>query len=359
MGRASTLVARVPEAAASAPTVPACFDAAAAWRADAGWRLRLPGTVAFETSGHTGEPATWLRSRAQIDAEVALLADACGVADRDAVVSFAPPRHLYGYLTTVVLPSTAGLPVWYFPATAAPRLDAIGARCPLVVCIPSALRALERRPSFLDAFDDVRVVHSTATLPEAATRLLRGSGDRVDLVELFGSTETGLVALRRPAFGNLWALAPDVEFADAAPEGVERPLRIASPRIGRRPGERPPPTWTMDDYVERCGPRAFRFGGRRTRLVKVNGRRLCLDALEDRVRDAVACADVACVPCRDEYRGESFDVVLAVPDGDGLTPEALERTCRAVLAPVAAPRHVTVARRIDRSATGKLRSVSP
>lgn len=75
----------------------------------------------------------------------------------------------------------------------------------------------------------------------------------------------------------------------------------------------------------------FRFHGRRSRLVKVNGQRVHLDHVEERLRELVPCADLACVPIPDEVRGEDFDLLVVEDPRYPLGTDAVRRRIRDAL----------------------------
>lgn len=314
----------------------------------------LPARTRFTTSGSTGDPVPWYRTGEQLAAEAALLAGLLSDAAPEAVVTFAPPRHLYGMLTGVLVPALLGVPVWYVPKFA-PLPPASGRRW-AVAAIPWTFPILARRRAWLDTAGHVAFLHSTSVLPRTAADLLADLGERASLTEIFGSTETGGVAFRRWAPGDPpWRLFPDVEFARAGGDTREEALLgIRSPRLAS-PGEGGPAReWTMDDHVVRSGARGFCFAGRRTRLVNVNGRRLDLDHLEERLRGVVPCDDLACVPVADPMTGEHFELLIAPGPAGTPDPETLAAAAAAV---DPRPRAVRVVERIDRSETGKLRRV--
>ncbi|MFG3442557.1 long-chain fatty acid--CoA ligase [Nonomuraea sp. NPDC047897] len=312
----------------------------------------LPPVVELSTSGSTGAQRTWARTREQLWAEAGLLAGLLGPDRPEAVLSFAPPRHLYGLLVSVLVPARLGLPVWY-RSQYGPMPPEDAARRWAVTAIPWTFSLLLQRRSWVRAAERVSVLHSTAMLPATAGELVVSAGaDRLTVTEIFGSTETGGVATRRWAPGNPpWELFPDVTFADPRATG-EAPLTVRGPRLARSAGGDPLTTWQLDDHVEILDERRFRFAGRRSRLVNVNGRRLNLDELETSVRAALPCADLALVPVRDPVIGEHFDLLL-VP---GEAARAGSFDVRAAFAETGVrPRRLRLVDRIDRSETGKLR----
>ena len=313
----------------------------------------LPPLVRFTTSGSTGRPVPWYRTREQLLTEAGMLADLLSDFEPEAVMTFAPPKHLYGMLTSVLVPALLGIRVWYLPKFAA--LPPPGPRRWAVVAIPWTFPILAKRLGWFDTVEHIAFLHSTSVLPRTAAELLEVLGERATLTEIFGSTETGGVAHRRwTPKDPPWNLFPDVEFASADGSGEEARLTVRSPRLASRAGGRTAREWTMDDHVVRSGERSFGFAGRRTRLVNVNGRRVDLDGLEEHLREVVTCDDLACLPVPDPMTGEHFELLIA-PGPEGVRdPETLVRSAAAV---GPRPRAVRVVERIDRSETGKLRRV--
>ncbi|WP_245899321.1 long-chain fatty acid--CoA ligase [Nonomuraea indica] len=314
----------------------------------------LPPVVELSTSGSTGARRSWARTREQLWAEAGLLAGLLAPDRPQAVLSFAPPRHLYGILVGVLVPARLGLPVWY-RSQYGPMPPQEAARRWAVMAIPWTFSLMLQRGSWTRAAERVSVLHSTAMLPATAGELVAAAGaDRLTVTEIFGSTETGGVATRRWSPGNPpWELFPDVTFAEPRAAG-EAPLTVRSPRLARSAGGEPLTTWQLDDHVEILDERRFRFAGRRSRLVNVNGRRINLDELEISVRAALPCADLALVPVRDPVIGEHFDLLL-VP---GEAASAANVDVRAAFAEIGVrPRRLRLVDRIDRSETGKLRRV--
>lgn len=317
----------------------------------------LPPTVDLHSSGSTGSRRLWRRTREQMWDEAGLLAGLLASHRPEGILACAPPAHIFGALATILVPARMRLPVWYRPGFFGPMPPQQPARRWAVVAIPWTFTLLRRRTAWVRAASDVTVLHSTATLPAEAAGFLAAAGeDRASLIEVFGSTETGGVAMRSgPPDGGPWTLLPDVEYDyGARTAGAEGPLCVRSPRLAFEPGGAPPAVRRLDDIVEPLDDRSFRFAGRRHRLVKVNGRRFELDALEESARARLRCVDLACVPVADALIGEHFDVLVVT--GDATTGADVHRALAGL---EIRPRRVHLVDRIDRSATGKLRRVGP
>lgn len=276
--------------------------------------------VTFSTSGTTGEPVEWVRTTAQLDAETRLLADLLDGPDLDAVLTHAPQAHLYGHLVGDRLPRLLSLPVHRVPV--AKPFHLAGARHPLLVTLPASFSVLARSLRGLDGARRVTIVFSSAEIPQLARTVTAALGDRGRLVELFGSTETGLVASRVFAESPEWTLAPDVRFgAELTATGSGR-LAVLGPRLARRAGQPVPVGITLDDLVSVVDDRTFRWHGRVSRMIKVNGRKVDLDAVLGVLATAAPSATLSCRPEADDVRGEWFTVTVA-PD-DPATRHALD-----------------------------------
>lgn len=303
----------------------------------------LPKELPFATSGTTGTPAVWWRARLQLLVEAQLLIDALGLRDADAVVSYAPTRHLYGFLFGCVVPALLNVPSHHVRLDSPlPRLDC--AR-PVFATLPAAWWHLAHSRRELAAFESLTLVHSSARLPSNTGPLLDALGRRARLVELHGSTETGLVATRsdREPF---YRLAADVQPWLTRPAWSEGRLEIRSPRLGRPAAGNRPSRLTMDDIV-RFGelPRTFYLLGRHSRSVKVNGRRVDLARVESRLRDVLPGIELASEPVRDTVRGEWHEVLVT---GGPTAQAAVAEACDRILQPWEAPRRVRAVDRITR-----------
>jgi hypothetical protein len=223
------------------------------------------------TSGSTGEPAAIEKRLRQLDAEVHALESALGAGLGDvAIHGTVSHQHIYGLLFRVLWPLAAGraiVPRAFFPED---LLAAMEGHDAVLVASPAHLKRLPTQLDWRSVHGRLRAVFSSGgALPaEAAHAVARLLG--VPPVEILGSSETGGIAWRRwdeeqPA----WRPLPGVEWQ--LPEGV---LEVRSPHLAE------PAWWRSQDRAEADGAGGFRLLGRADRIVKVEERRVSLDALE-------------------------------------------------------------------------------
>lgn len=316
----------------------------------------VPDAVEFMTSGTTGAQRRWTCDRDQLWNEAGLLASLVGSPAPGAMVSFAPPKHRYGALVSVLLPARLGIPAWTTPKGIETLPIERGGSPWLVAAIPWTFTLLRRASRWVRQQSHVTVLHSTATLPKAAQDLVADVGDaQLRIVEVFGSTESGAVASRAWTPGNPpWTLVDGVSWADGTGCAEATALAVHSPLLARASDGTRPQAWTLDDIVRRTGDRGFVFEGRRGRLVKVNGRRIDLDHLEGVLRDNLPCTDLACVPVTEAVIGEHFDLHVVPRTGRRISHEDVRAAVRVA---GVAPRQVAFVTAIHRSETGKLRKL--
>ncbi len=264
----------------------------------AGAPVPLPSEIAWIriTSGSSGAARAVAFTEAQAVAAArragALLGDDPG----PALVTTISPASGYGWNSGAMGPLLRGMTVVAVPPTS-PRgfLDAIDrAHARVAVTTPTVVRALARLPG-TGGPRSVRVVVAGDAYPEEAA-LEVGRRHGLDVLDRYGSTETGAVAQARVPGGPL-EVAPGVEVGD---DGSPPTLWVRSDAVAegefrsdggwRRFGERFP----TPDSVTFEDPRSFRVVSRVDRVVKRSGRVVDLAGLERRVLEhpAVALARV-------------------------------------------------------------------
>jgi acyl-coenzyme A synthetase/AMP-(fatty) acid ligase len=175
--------------------------------------------------------------------------------------------------------------------------------------------------------------------------------------EILGSTETGGIAHRRlpPEGRNAgpWQAFPDVSFVRGAgtPAGAAEELVVRSPRLARpESGTLPPDRWATGDLVEFTGPRAFRLVGRAGSLIKVNGIKVHLARVEERLKALLPEAECVVLPLSgDSLTGEGYAVFWTGRGGAAVGVADV----RSALDVFPSPSRLVVLAEIPRTPTGK------
>lgn len=292
------------------------------------------------TSGSTGQPVGhrkyWggLVTRS-VTARVLLDPDdtpAC-------LVGTVPPYHMYGFEALVlqclntrvtVVAGGGGYPAdWQASLNRAfaPRI---------LVTTPLQLRTMLRSGLAWPAIR--RVVSASAPLaPELAAEAEEVLGTEV--TEIYGSTETGSMAIRRTVSGAHWQWYKGVTPHESA-DGVE----VSAPGV---------PSYLLADFIQTQSDGTFLLLGRMKDVVKLGGKRTSLAALNAVLNAIPGVEDGAFLP----PEGEATNVlarmqVFAV--SSTLSAQSILLSLREQIEPVFLPRSVRLVPALPRNALGKL-----
>lgn len=229
------------------------------------------------TSGSTGEPTAIAKHLHQLQAELDTLEHCFGSGLGDAVVhATVSHQHIYGLLFRLLWPLVAGRCISAERLAYPEQIALLLATAPsLLVATPAHLSRLPDTLDWAPARAQLRALFSSGgPLPGSAAvqcaRLLRPA------TEVYGSSETGGVAWRRRDADQdtPWQPLPGVELA--LDDGL---LQVRSPHL-------PDGAWHRScDRAELDGEGRLHLLGRADRIVKIEERRVSLQALERALRD--------------------------------------------------------------------------
>ncbi len=230
------------------------------------WPLLDAARVALvgHTSGSTGPPQTHAKTLGALwasnAANRARIAAKLGV--RFNVLATVPPQHMYGIELSVLLPLLGEAAVAdaqpLLPADVAAELRRLPAPR-LLATTPLHLRALLESRLELPC---EAIVSATAPLDTELARAAEAHS-RAPLIEVYGSTETCVVATRRSAREVLWTPYPGVEL-QPQPDGV----RVRAPQLDA--------PVLLGDLIERSPDGRFALVGRVADLIEIAGKRASL-----------------------------------------------------------------------------------
>ena len=299
--------------------------------------------IAF-TSGSTGEPQpqpkTWGAIVDGARAEVIALHLDDATIDEVVLVGTVSPQHMYGFESTVLLalhgPCAFAAEHPLHPDEVVAVLSRISGRRVLITA-PVHLRALAESAHSMPTLD--RVVSATAPLtPELAKRCESMWGTRV--FEVYGCTETGMVATRRTVDGALWTTMLDVKI-ESSGDG----FRAYGGHV--QPGQ-------LADRLRLISASTFELEGRTDDVVNIGGKRASLQGL-NRVLlsiDGVVDGAIFEPPSAPAVTREQRLMALVVaPD---ITRADLLTALRAQIDPAFLPRPLLWVDALPRNAQGKL-----
>jgi 4-coumarate--CoA ligase (photoactive yellow protein activation family) len=323
------------------------LHAAGGVEAHGSWTVELAGdfeALRIFTSGSAGEPV-------RIDKSTASLCDEAQALCRQfawpggAVVATVPPQHLYGLTFSILLPWFLGaawideVPLYPLDILHAVKRSGAGT----LVSVPAQYQAM------LQDRTDLRGVHcvsSAAPVPATLAReWQRQNGE--DLFEIYGSTETGVVASRRQLTDPAWSSLPQVQLSVA-----QDVLQVSSPYSGAS-ATRPVET---GDRVELLDNGRFNLLGRTDAIVKVAGRRVSLTRVESSLLDCHGVLDAAVIamPASGLVRDVEICAAVVAHDTVETTVRSLREHLRDQLEGVEVPRRIVFVEQLPRSSRGKL-----
>lgn len=320
---------------APAPTAPADLTWQPAWDDTA---------VLLYTSGSTGVPEAQPKSLRQLATGALVLGVRLtddvggGLAAIRRIVCSVPPQHMFGVEGSVMLSLVHGLPVLdgrpLLPAdVSAAFVDGTtrGAWIATPLHLRSLVQAGERMPNCSV------VIASTMPLTQTLAQQTEALVD-APVLEIYGSTETGVLAMRRTAHETLWRPVLGVQLGSDGAATRAAGTHFASPL-------------TLLDQIELEADMRFTLLGRQADMIKIAGRRASLAGLNLLLQDLPGLEDgVFYLPAS----GSPTERLCLIHAGPPLDRAAIDRWLRARLDPVFLPRTVIRVERLPRSDGGKL-----
>jgi acyl-coenzyme A synthetase/AMP-(fatty) acid ligase len=298
------------------------------------------------TGGSTGAPQIWSKTGINIFGESLFLAEYFGVSPQDRIVATISPYHVYGLLYAVTLPLVAGARVLAdtpsFPEeiTRAVRQNAAS----LLISVPAHYRALCGKATMGPS---LRLAFSSAGMLDIADNTDFCQQNAAGIVEVYGSTETGGIALRNRSRGEEhFTPYPLVDWKTDA----ER-LRIRSPFLSPGLPRDTDDFFVTGDRVELCGTSGFVLRGRADSITKVAGKRVDLEEIRDLIKKQPDVTD--CLVLALTENGSRGHRIVALVEGDTADIEAIRKALTVSIEPYAMPRSIKTVGRMPMKDNGK------
>ena len=264
----------------------------------------------FFTSGTTGVPTGAIKNRENIEGELAALQAIFGPENFERVIVTVPFIHIYGFLSGLMLPRRLGCEVLlkeeYYPQELITLHE--HKKC-LVVTSPVYIKALLRLKREQD-LSNVTFLSSTGLLVEEEVERFEKQYN-TKLIQLFGSTETGGVAIKR-GVNPYWEPLVGVRVT----KNHESRMVVDSPYLSSHLFEekitlmkRP---YTTTDIIE-IKEKKFKLLGRANEIIKISGKRISIVELENLIENAFGVNDVLISILNDtsKLKDESLEIKVA------------------------------------------------
>ena len=291
------------------------------------------------TSGSTGEPQPYYKHWGPLVADVRAEASRLGVGPGHSILGTVPPQHMYGFESTIMLPLASGAALTserpYLPAEIDDVLGRLAS--PRVLFItPFHLRA------WMESGEAAKVEQIVSATAPLSVGLARTTEQRTgaSLHEIYGCTETGQLAMRRPTQAVEWDPLEGVRVWNDGAQAMAAGGHIEEPT-------------KLNDVIEPLPDGRFVLHGRTADMVNIAGKRNSLGYLNHQLTSIAGVQDgVFFVP--DEEEDDGVTRLMAFAVAPGLTPGAIVDALRARVDAAFLPRPVLIVDRLPRGLTGKL-----
>lgn len=257
------------------------------------------------TSGSTGQPQAIQKELWQFQREVDTLEQQWGSELAcSQVLATVSHQHIYGLLFRVLWPLASGR-CFYSQLYLSPEsmLKAAHGQPSYWVASPAQLKRLDELSPWPEISRLTAIFSSGGTLDlDVARHCERQSGQQ--LIDIYGSSETGGIAWRKPVSDERWLPFPGVNIAPSA----DRQHLLSSPYL---PAAAP---YFLDDKLVVCQDGRFSLLGRTDRIVKIEEKRVSLNEMEQALQQSDWVRQAHCRPWNDK-RVRIASVIILTAQG--------------------------------------------
>lgn len=295
------------------------------------------------SSGSTGAPEPHPKTLLQLVSGALALGERLaqdvvgGLSAIRRIVSSVPPQHMFGFEASVMFPLVHGIPVCegrpLLPADV--RQAFAGSPASAWITTPLHMRGLVRSGEAPP--NCTLVLASTMPLTQVLARQTE-SLVGAPVLEIYGSTETGVLAMRCSAHETSWRPVRGVRVAATPEATLSWGAHFSSPV-------------RLPDETEIGAAGCFRLLGRSTDMVKIGGRRASLAGLNLLLEGLPGLEDGALYLPNSANPTERLCLIYA---GPALDRGEVEKWLRGRLDPAFMPRTLIHVDKLPRSESGKL-----
>ena len=291
------------------------------------------------TSGSTGQPVPHEKHWGSLVSNIERMSRQLQLPEQATIIGTTPSQHMYGFESTILLCLLQEVVLFdekpFFPADITYALESVAAPKVLVTA-PFHLETLLDSGITLPNVN--HVISATAPLSEVIARRAEQSLG-CQLSEIFGATETGQIAMRKPTQTDEWTLVEGVTIIQSDNGCVATGGHLSHPI-------------PLSDHFELLGKDRFRLLGRGTDMVNIAGKRTSLAYLNSLLRQLPEIKDgVFFIPS--EHSGRLPRLALAYC-ADSPVDGIIKTYLRRHVDPVFIPRRIIQVDTLPRNPTGKI-----
>ncbi|OMH31687.1 AMP-binding protein [Motiliproteus sp. MSK22-1] len=244
------------------------------------WRTLMPEFLALEiyTSGSTGEPKPIGKTIAQLEQEIEVLESRWPSLPGSVTLATVSHQHIYGMMFRLLWPFCVGQAfsrqICQYPEDILHQ--AKPHRSFSLISSPSHLGRLNVSMNWKSLSGHCRYVISSAAPLKREDSLLVSQLLNAQIFEIYGSSETGAIAWRTQQEHHTDALWQPLPKVSLAPD-TDGTLCVTSPYLGTAN------SFSLPDRVEFNRSNQFKLIGRVDRIVKIEGKRVSLTAIEQQL----------------------------------------------------------------------------
>jgi acyl-coenzyme A synthetase/AMP-(fatty) acid ligase len=297
------------------------------------------------TGGSTGAPQVWAKTRENIFSEGFFLASRYEMTEQDCIMATIPAYHIYGLLFSVVLPLVSSAAV-VNEAPSFPNEIAELAKekeITILASVPAHYRVLRE----VKLHRSLRLAFSSAGMLDERDNAAFCRSNKMGVVEVYGSTETGGIATRNRARGEDFFIPfPTIDW-----KIIEGRLAVCSAYISPDLAVDERGFFTASDRAEARGKNEFSLKGRADTVTKVGGKRVDLEEIRLLVKNESGVIDCA-VMALPESGGRENQIGVVI-QGDGVDAVIIRKNLINSLEPYAMPRLIKTVDRMPVKKNGK------
>lgn len=300
------------------------------------------------TSGSTGKPQKIIKPVSSLERESQWLTALWGDALQNTYfAATVAPHHMYGLTFAFMLPLSLGLPFCAKSIEYHEQIQTFSRNHSLVFTSSPAF--LKRLDPALEKTKLRQIFSAGGPLSQDASALAEAACGCVP-VEIYGTTETGVIAHRLP--DEPWTLFDNIRFASQADDQIA----LISPLIPHAEGV------ILSDEVDILpDQRHFHLLGRKDRIVKIAEQRISLSEIEQRLCGLDFVAEACVITLEKQERVSVAAIIVLSEAGEHQRQEQghntfigqLRQALRAWLSPVSLPRYWRIVPAIPLNQQGK------